>query len=72
MDGDITTYSLHQTIQGPLENLKNPNIQGLFCFFLKSDVSEIGVTVIHHMHASGVKARAESNQICNKRWFFIS
>ena len=40
-------------------------------FFLKSDASEIGVTVIHHMHASGVKARAESNQICNKRWLFI-
>ena len=60
------------TMQGLLGNLKNPNIQGLFCFFLKSDASEIGATVIHHMHASGVKAYAKSNQISNKCWLFFS
>ena len=48
-------------------NLKNPDMQSLFWFFLRSDASEIGAAVIHRMHASGVKAHAESNQICNKR-----
>jgi hypothetical protein len=53
-------------MQGPLENPKNPDMQGLFWFFLKSDTSGIGVAVIHHVHTSGVKAHAESNQIRNK------
>ena len=65
-------YSLHPTMQGLLGNLKNPNMQGLLWFFLKSDASGIGGAIIYHMHASGVKAHAESNQICNKRWLFFS
>ena len=68
----VTIYSLHPTIQGPLGNLKNPDMQGLFWFFLKSDALGIGAAVIHHMYASGVKAHAEINQICNKcRLFFF-
>ena len=60
------SYSLHPTMQGPLENPKNPDMQGLFWFFLESDTSGIGVAVIHRVHTSGVKAHAESNQIRNK------
>jgi hypothetical protein len=30
------------------------------------------VAVIHHVHTSGVKAHAESNQIRNKCWLFFS
>ena len=59
-------YTLHPTIQGPLGNLKKPDMQGLFWFFLKSDASGIGAAVIYRMHALGVKAHAESNQIRNK------
>ena len=58
-------------MQGPLENPKNPDMQGLFWFFLESDTSGIGVAVIHRVHTSGVKAHAESNQIRNKRWLFF-
>ena len=47
-------------------------MQGLFWFFLKSDASGIGAAIIYHMHASGVKAHAESNQIRNKHWLFFS
>ena len=68
----IYKYSLHPTIQGPLGNLKKPDMQGLFWFFLKSDASGIGAAVIYRMHALGVKAHAESNQIRNKRWLFFS
>ena len=61
-----------QSIQGPLGNLKNPDMQGLFWFFLRSDASGIDAAVIHRMHVSGVKAHAESNRIRNKRWLFFS
>ena len=61
-----------RSIQGPLGNLKNPDMQGLFWFFLRSDASGIGAAVIYRMHALGVKAHAESNQIRNKRWLFFS
>ena len=47
-------------------------MQGLFWFFLKSDASGIGAAIIYHMHASGVKAHAESNQIRNKCLLFFS
>jgi len=57
----VTIYSLHPTIQGPLGNLKNQDMQGLFWFFLSSDASGIEAAIIHHMHASGVKAHTESN-----------
>ena len=67
----VTIYSLHPTIQGPFGNMKNPDMQGLFWFFLSSDASGIGAAIIHRMHASGVKAHAESNQIRNKRWLFF-
>ena len=59
-------YSLHPSIQDPLGNLRNADMQGLFWFFLRSDASGISAAVIHGMHASGVKAHAESNQIRNK------
>ena len=65
-------YSLHPTIQGPLGNRKNPDMQGLFWFFIRSDASGIGAAVIHRMHASGEKAHAENNRIRNKRWLFFS
>ena len=64
-------YSLHPTIQGLLGNLKNPDMQGLFWFFLRNDASGIGAAVIHCMHASGMKAHAESNRIRNKHWLFF-
>ena len=65
-------FSLRPTMQGLLGNLKkNPNMQGLFWFFLKSDASGIVAAVIHHMHVSGVNAHAESNQIRNQRWLFF-
>ena len=65
-------YSLHLTIQDLLGNPKNPDMQCLFLFFLRSDASGIDAAVIHRMHASGVKAHAESNRIRNKRWLFFS
>ena len=40
--------------------------------FLRSDASGICAIVIHRMHVLRVKAHAESNQICNKRWLFFS
>ena len=70
-NGSTSYYSLHPTIQGPLGNLKKPDMQGLFWFFLRSDASGIGVAVIHGTHASGMKAHAESNQIRNKHWLFF-
>jgi len=48
-------YSLHPSIQDPLGNLRNADMQGLFWFFLRSDASGISAAVIHGMHASGVK-----------------
>lgn len=42
-------------MQGVLWNLENSPLQGIFSFFLGSDISGIVGALIHHMHSRGVK-----------------
>ena len=64
----VTIYSLHPTIQDALGNMKNPYMYVLFWFFFRESVR---ATVIHRMHASEVKAHAESNRSRNKHWLLF-
>ena len=65
----VTIYSLHPTIQDALGNMKNPYMYGLFWFFFRESVR---ATVIHRMHASEVKAHAESNEAAINAGCFFS